>query len=508
MIRPLSRRVRPRLEVLEDRCTPSTLTNFLNASGLSHLLPDGSDGTAPFSGFNQNLPTQTVPIEIAGSGEAPQGIPVVPGNTDSFTSTGLTNLTGGYTGTGTYTLLSYTGPTTGTFQGTFDYVAGNGDTLAVNFGAGSPGTFTVTPVGNGKVIAQFVTVGTPIPSECTGRFAGVVGGGFTGVAVTEPFDPTPNAQGFTPPFKFSWEAEGMLVEKADPHQTHVPFVPLPLTYAAPSLVAPFETAGAGHAPQGVPLFAGGMASHDATGGINLLGTFHGKYSGNTGEYTFLGFTSPTTGDFHGQYDFIASNGDQLPCTYGAASPGTLTIFPQADGKIVVQFIAVFAPITSETTGRFTSITGGNFMMIATTDPFDPTPNAQGFTEAFTYSWVGAGLFLENPAHIASEDDQGIISLLEFGENAAAIAASADPGDGDGNGLAGLSSQVIGSNEPARFAAPPAQPAISNPLVASFIPPSLPGARPPTDFSPAGRPNPTDVDRLFSALNTDSFAMAS
>jgi len=366
----------------------------------------------------------------------------------------------------------------------------------------------VTPVGNGKIFAQFVTVGTPIPGECTGRFAGVVGGGFTGVAVSEPFDPTPNAQGFTHPFKFSWEAQGMLVEKTDPNRTSVPFARLPLTFAAPSLVAPFETAGAGHAPQGVPLFAGGMVSHDATGGINLLGTFHGKYSGNTGEYTFLGFTSPTTGDFHGQYDFIASNGDHLPTRYGAATPGTLTVFPQPDGKVVVQFIAVFAPITSETTGRFTSITGGNFMMIATTDPFNPTPNAQGFTEAFTYSWVGAGLFLENPAQIAPENDQGVISLLEFGENAAAIAASADPGDGDGNGLAGLSSQLIGSNEPDCFAAPPAQPAIANLLVASFIPPSLPGAHPAANFVPAGRPKPTDVDGLFSALNTDSFAMAS
>ena len=62
MVHPLCRRVRPRLEVLEDRCTPSTLANFLNASGLSGLLPNGHDGTVPFTAFNQNLPTETVPF--------------------------------------------------------------------------------------------------------------------------------------------------------------------------------------------------------------------------------------------------------------------------------------------------------------------------------------------------------------------------------------------------------------------------------------------------------------
>jgi hypothetical protein len=492
MNRQLSRRVRPQLEVLEDRCTPSTLTNFLNASGLSHLLPDGSNGTVPFSAFSQDLPTQTVPFEVVGSGEAPQGIPVVPGNTDSFTSTGLTNLTGSYTGTGTYTLLSYTGPTTGTFQGTFEYVASNGDTLAVNFGAGSPGTFTVTPVGNGKIIAQFVTVGTPIPGECTGRFAGVVGGGFTGVAVTEPFDPTPNAQGFTHPFKFGWEAQGMLVEKTDPDRTHIPFVPLPLTLADPSVVAPFETAGAGHAPQGVPLFPGGMVPHDATGGINLLGTYHGKYGGNTGEYTVLSFTSPTTGDFTGHYTFIASNGDQLACTYGASTPGTFTVFPQADGKVVVQFIAVFAPITSECTGRFADITGGNFMMFATTDPFDPTPNSQGFTEAFTYSWVGAGLFLENPAQLPAdhgdEGDHDIFSLFEFGERVAALAGAVDPDGGHAERWPAASS-FFGEERIEHFAASFNPPAYGQPNLTALNAPLFGGSE-----------RPLDNDDLVGALN--------
>src|SRR5215831_20043512 len=103
--RPRCSRIRPRLEVLEDRCTPSTLTNFLHASGLSGLLPDGTNGTAPFSAFNQDLPTQTVPFEVVGSGDAPQGLPLFPGGTASHTSTGVSNLHGSFSGNGSFTLL-------------------------------------------------------------------------------------------------------------------------------------------------------------------------------------------------------------------------------------------------------------------------------------------------------------------------------------------------------------------------------------------------------------------
>jgi hypothetical protein len=347
---------------------------------------------------------------------------------------------------------------------------------------------------------------TPIPSECTGRFADVTGGGFTMVAVTDPFDPTPNAKGYTMPFNYSWEGEGMIVERAS-HvslNTDVPFVPLPLTFAAPSVVAPFETAGAGHGPQGLPLFAGGMASQDATGGINLLDTYHGKYSG-PGEFTLLNFTGPTTGNFQGTFDFVASNGDQLPCTYGAGSPGTFTIIPAANGKVVVQFIAEFAPITSEATGRFANVSGGNFMMIATTDPFDPTPNAQGFTGPLTYSWLGAGLFLEN---ITSHRD--IIGLSEFGKHAAAFAAFLDQGDGHGHWGPEQGLLLTGEERREHFAAPFDQSAVSHPFVSAFNSPHRLAEPYGPEFHPplAGGGNPMDVDELFSAQNRNPFGIDS
>jgi hypothetical protein len=465
---------------------PSTLSNFLHASGLTPLLPDGSNGTAPFSGFNQTLPTQTVPFELDGSGNAPQGIPLFPGGMASHTSSGLSNLHGSYSGSGSFTLLGFTGPTTGTFQGSFDFVAANGDQLDCNYGAGSPGTFTITPVANGNVIVQFLAVFTPIPSQCTGRFASVLGGGFTMVAVTQPFNPTPNAQGYTAPFQYSWEGQGMLLEQASAPPIKAPFLPLPLTYAAPSLVAPFETAGAGHAPQGVPLFPGGMASHDATGGINLLGTYYGKYSG-PGEYTLLNFTSPTTGNFHGTFDFTAPNGDQLFCTYGASTPGTFAIYPVANGNVVVQFDAVFAPITSECTGAFANITGGNFVMIATTDPFNPTPNAQGYTAPFTYSWVGAGLFLENPPQ---GSNRGILSLFDFGELAAALASLENS--------ATLAAHRGGAPDALHGAVAPL--ATTRPLFAAFDD----GNTPALHRTTAAGDTPLDTDALFSALNGNPF----
>ena len=503
MNRQLSRRVRPQLEALEDRCTPSTLSSFLHNSGLSGLLPDGHNGSVPFSAFSQDLPTQTVPFELVGSGTAPQGLPLFPGGMAPHTSSGLSNVLGSYSGNGSFTLLSFTSATTGTFQGTFDFVAGDGGQLACNYGAGSPGTFTITPAGSGKVIVQFLAVFTPIPSECTGRFADVTGGGFTMVAVTQPFDPTPNAQGYTMPFQYSWEGEGMLVEQAG-NVAHVPFVPLPLTFAAPSVVAPFETAGAGHGPQGLPLFAGGMASHDATGGINLLDTYHGRYSG-AGEFTLQNFTGPTTGNFQGTFDFVASNGDELPCTYGAGSPGTFTIFPADNGKVVVQFIAVFAPITSACTGRFADITGGNWMMIATTDPFDPTPNAQGYTAPLTYSWVGAGLFLENKT-----SDRDIIGLFEFGERAAAFAAMAEQGDDHAHGWPALGSLLTGEERREHFAAPFDQPASPGPLFAAFNSPHRRAELYGPEFYPplAGVGNPLDLDGLFSSQNRNPFGMDS
>jgi hypothetical protein len=150
-------------------------------------------------------------------------------------------------------------------------------------------------------------------------------------------------------------------------------------------IVPFHVNGGGNAPGGLPLFAGGTGPHDATGHGSLLG----NYTGN-GVFTQEGFTSATTGTFHGTFVFVAANGDRLAMRYGATAPGQFTIMPMADGKVVVQFVAVFTPVPEESTGRFATVTGGGFLMVATTEPFVPTPNEQGYAAPFHYTWEGHG----------------------------------------------------------------------------------------------------------------------
>jgi hypothetical protein len=57
---------------------------------------------------------------------------------------------------------------------------------------------------------QFVAEFTYDPEQSTGRFAQVTGGGFTMIATTEPFPLQIGADGFTPPFEYTWVGEGKI----------------------------------------------------------------------------------------------------------------------------------------------------------------------------------------------------------------------------------------------------------------------------------------------------------
>jgi hypothetical protein len=163
--------------------------------------------------------------------------------------------------------------------------------------------------------------------------------------------------------------------------------------SAYSGVVPFRVTGGGNAPSGLPVFPGGTAAHDATGTATQLGRYTGE-----GLFTLLGFTSATTGTFRGAFVFVAANGDRLAFNYGASTPGTFTIMPASDGKAVVQFVAEFTPDPALSTGRFASVVGGSFIMVANTEPFDPTPNAQGYTVSFAYTWSGEGSLVFSNGH--------------------------------------------------------------------------------------------------------------
>jgi hypothetical protein len=220
-------RIQPRLEVLEDRCTPSTMTDFLHAWEAINTAPPPNVGPALLSLLNSatqaaadamaaaNAATHTAAFKISGSGSAPRGLPEIPTNSGPHTATGNATELGKYTGSGRFTLLSIDmAQGTGTFQGVFTFVAANGDQLAMNYGAdpSDPGHLAVLPAGNGQFYAVFVAEFTPNPALSTGRFADAIGGGFTMVAVSTPFSfDFINPPFYTTPFDYSWAGEGSLV---------------------------------------------------------------------------------------------------------------------------------------------------------------------------------------------------------------------------------------------------------------------------------------------------------
>jgi hypothetical protein len=153
---------------------------------------------------------------VTGGGPAPNGLPLTPGGTVPHSATGTATYLGSYTGAGTFQLgslqISATGQVTGTFQGSFVFVAANGDQLAFNYGSGDTGTFTGQLSADGTTVTnvQFVAVFTPDPTNSTGRFANVVGGSFTMIANAPTVSLISTVPGFTAPFNYTWSGNGTL----------------------------------------------------------------------------------------------------------------------------------------------------------------------------------------------------------------------------------------------------------------------------------------------------------
>jgi hypothetical protein len=347
--------------------------------------------------------SRVVPFKVTGGGIAAHGLPLQLHQPAPHNATGTATELGNYSAEGMFQLDSFTSATTGTFSSAQPvvFVAANGDQLAFNYA----GTFQIFDAGGGKVYAVFVADFTPVSRESTGRFTKVTGGSLTMVATTEPF-----VLGSTDPTGYTWEGKGSLVFSKDDHDTDSVWSPprdaptlsddhqqeqgRPLLHGlaaeeSDTQVKPFKVTGGGTAPNGLPVFPGGTAPHNATGTATGLG----KYTGNEGVFELLSFDPATgTGTFKGSFVFVAANGDRLACNYGAdpTNPGTFTLIPAGDGKVVAVFVAEFTPDPQHSTGRFARVTGGSFLMVATTEPFDPTPNAQGYTVPFAYTWEGEG----------------------------------------------------------------------------------------------------------------------
>jgi hypothetical protein len=157
-----------------------------------------------------------------------------------------------------------------------------------------------------------------------------------------------------------------------------------LASSATAQTKPFSIIGVGYAPEGINLpapFGSGVATpHWAVG----VGNYLGKYSG-LGAVQAETFDPDTASGTFGSavpFEFTGANGDKLVTTYGrtptGAPTGTYQITPQPDGRIVVEFLAEFVPVTDQCTG-----VTGSWLMYAVTEPFVPG-------DPFGYAWIGSG----------------------------------------------------------------------------------------------------------------------
>jgi hypothetical protein len=158
---------------------------------------------------------QVEPFKVTGGGPAPEGL--APFGADSpHSATGHATHVGKYSCSGVANVLSLDPVTgSGTFKGSCTFVAKNGDKLAFTYGdtgngADQVGQFQLYPAGGGDVYAVFIAEFNPIVAECTGRFEDVIDGSFIMVATTEAFPLVLDADGFTPPFNYTWQGDGWI----------------------------------------------------------------------------------------------------------------------------------------------------------------------------------------------------------------------------------------------------------------------------------------------------------
>jgi hypothetical protein len=154
---------------------------------------------------------QTKPFKVTGAGIVDY-VPVTPGVPVFHWAVGEATDLGRYYGEGKVQLDEFTGPTTADFSSAvpFVFTAANGDKLAFTYGdtengAAQAGHVELVPVEGGEFVAVWLAEFNPVPSLSTGRFAKVVGGSFTMLAITEPF-----VLGATDPVAYSWSGKGTL----------------------------------------------------------------------------------------------------------------------------------------------------------------------------------------------------------------------------------------------------------------------------------------------------------
>lgn len=157
----------------------------------------------------------------------------------------------------------------------------------------------------------------------------------------------------------------------------------------------FRIAGAGIAPNGLPLPGQGSRPHWIIGEATHLGRHYGEGSVRTDTAT-PNPDGTITGEFGSgdPFVFTGANGDKLVCYYGrtdfgASQPGNfiLTVVGVLPNNMLVveaQWIAEFVVQPNESTGKFAGATG-KWTMYAFSKPF-----VLGSTDPAEYWWQGKG----------------------------------------------------------------------------------------------------------------------
>jgi hypothetical protein len=153
---------------------------------------------------------------ITGGGPAPQGVALAPDVLVPHTATGVASFLGSYAGSGTFEQealsISPTGDVTANFQGSFTFVAANGDKLVTHYGTGFTGKLTghLSADGTAVVGVQFDAIFTIDGAQSTGRFAGA-SGSWRMIAHADSISLVSMVPGYTAPFDYTWTGGGTIV---------------------------------------------------------------------------------------------------------------------------------------------------------------------------------------------------------------------------------------------------------------------------------------------------------
>jgi hypothetical protein len=193
--------------VLSMGPTSTGVTHVTVVGTLSHVL-DGDEG--------HHHGQKAQPFAITGEGPAPQGIALAPGVSAPHSATGTASFLGKYTGSGTFehdplVINPTTGVVTANFQGSFTFVAANGDKLVTHYGTGYTGKLTGQLSADGTTIVsvQFDAIFTIDGAASTGRFAGA-SGSWRMIAHASNVSLAGMVPGNTAPFDYTWTGGGTI----------------------------------------------------------------------------------------------------------------------------------------------------------------------------------------------------------------------------------------------------------------------------------------------------------